>query len=193
MIGTVSTLAPNLSVPCGRPAVAISGGVTGASWASRCPGVAARVTAAAALLKNARRVTPSMSWVTPHTILTPGRRIKLRSRLAPQPAYGGGQDEAACDRWPWRPRQQQTGRQNTRADEEPPGFHVCLRSSGQRVRCCRQCGESHTRDRPRCHAHAGRAPRARPLSTREGSRSLSPHTSAQTRSRQSPARLLRFR
>src|SRR5260221_1278903 len=71
MIGMLSTLAPNFSVPCGRPVVAISGGATGAPWASArvetpatlLKGPAARAAAAAALRKNVRRVTPSVSLV----------------------------------------------------------------------------------------------------------------------------------
>src|SRR5947208_16647313 len=64
MIGRLSTLAPNFCVPCGRPAVAISFGATGAPCARArvetpaiiAEGAAAIVAAAAALLRNVRRV-----------------------------------------------------------------------------------------------------------------------------------------
>ena len=63
MMGTVSTLAPNFSVPCGRPGVAISFGATGASGGELCAtaaillkGAATTVAAVAAVLKNVRRV-----------------------------------------------------------------------------------------------------------------------------------------
>src|SRR5512145_2715178 len=63
MMEMPSTLAPNLSVPCGRPAVGISGGATGAAaagaaglcaLATRLKGATARLLA---MPKNARRVT----------------------------------------------------------------------------------------------------------------------------------------
>ena len=60
MIGTVSTLAPNLSVPWGRLGVAISGGGTSSVCASICRGAPATAAAAAALPRKARRVTPSV-------------------------------------------------------------------------------------------------------------------------------------
>jgi hypothetical protein len=61
-----STLAPNFSVPCGRPALAISGGATGAAGvcalcaaAALASGHAAPSAAAAvAMPKNVRRFTP---------------------------------------------------------------------------------------------------------------------------------------
>ena len=61
MIGTPSTLAPNFSVPCGRPGVATSGGGTGSLCARSGSGAPANAAAAAALLRKVRRVTPPIS------------------------------------------------------------------------------------------------------------------------------------
>jgi hypothetical protein len=66
MIGMSSTLAPNFSVACGRPGVAISGGAAdvlgvAATCAARtsCARAVKTLVAAAAIPKNVRRVLSS--------------------------------------------------------------------------------------------------------------------------------------
>src|SRR5438128_628448 len=76
MMGILSTLGPNFSVPWGRPAVATSGGTTGAPCASArgalppnpFRGETATV-AAAALLKNSRRVRPPLLLFTSSSLI----------------------------------------------------------------------------------------------------------------------------